>query len=108
MCVRVSYVRCECDMWGCVRQRRVIIRTATSGRAVPLGSSGCRGAPRSATAVRGGMAQFKDQVYYLGILNPQPAQVSTCVMSSVQRPHGPSEPEGQGGGYCILYGEWKE
>lgn len=26
-CVCVSYVRCECDLWGCVRQRRVIIRT---------------------------------------------------------------------------------
>jgi hypothetical protein len=59
VCVCASYVRCECDLWGCVRQRRVISRTRRP--VAPSRSSGCRGAPRSATAVRGGMAQFKDQ-----------------------------------------------
>ena len=60
MCVCVSYVRCECDLWGCVRQRRVIIRTRR-----PVAPSRSSGVPwcaaRSATAVRRGMAQFKDQ-----------------------------------------------
>ena len=78
---------------------------ATSGRAVPLVGVPWCAALGDGGAGRHGAIQGSS---YLGILNPQPAQVSTCVMSSVQRPHGPSEPEGQGGGYCILYGEWKE
>ena len=77
----MSYVRCECDLWGCVRQRRVIIRTLTSGRAVPLvGGAMVRRALGDGGAARHGAIQGSS---YLGILNPQPAQVLTVQRCSV-------------------------